>query len=470
MNDRSSPGITQQTSRSEVVQGSTEPVPYLVRALECEALAAGSTRVALSEVNEVCIGRGERRVERTREGKQARIRLSIPDRKASLDHARLLRVDAEWVIEDRGSTNGTAVFGSRITRTALADGDVIEIGSTLFLYREAPGSGRPLTDKELLPGGKDELATLSPALEEGVGRIRRIAASQLSVLLLGETGSGKEVVARSIHVGSGRPGAFVPVNCGAIPGPLMEAQLFGHVKGAFTGAVRDEIGFVRSAHFGTLFLDEIADLPPSSQAALLRVLQSGDVTPVGSAKSIHADVRVLAATHKNLETLMDQGIFRRDLYARLAGFAHPLLPLRDRPEDLGWLVGTLLARHAAKVAPIQLKLDAARALFAYPFPMNVRELEQCLASALVLADGEPIALLHLPDALRKLHSQPLRPSRAPASPEPESAEDRAVRDCLLEALRETGGNVSETARRLGKARQQVQRWLRRFAIDPSRFQ
>ena len=460
--------ITYQTLRPEQLTQRAELVPILLRALECDDVGAGSSRYTLANVAEVVIGRGDREASRTSVGQAYQLQIRIPDQRVSRDHARIVREGERWVVEDLGSRNGTALFGAPVARTELESGDVIEIGSTLFLFREVQGSILSVFDKEIRPGHAAELATLSPALEEGLVRIRRIAASALSVLLLGETGAGKEVVARAIHEMSRRPGPFVAVNCGAIPGPLMEAQLFGHVKGAFTGAVRDEVGFVRSAHTGTLFLDEIADLPSSSQAALLRVLQSGEVTPVGSTRSIHSDLRILAATHKDVEALIDQGAFRRDLYARLAGFVHTLLPLRDRPEDLGWLVGTLLARHAPG-ADLKLRKDAARALFSYPFPLNVRELEQCLASALVLADGEPIAWEHLPGALRDIQNETTRP----AAPAPETAtlseQDRAVRGELEGALRATNGNVSEAARRLGKARQQIQRWVRRFGIDLSTF-
>jgi DNA-binding NtrC family response regulator len=245
----------------------------------------------------------------------------------------------------------------------------------------------------------------------------------------------------------------------------MESQLFGHLKGAFSGATRDETGFVRSANYGTLFLDEIGDLPANSQAALLRVLQEGEVTPVGSSKPTKVDVRVVCATHRPLEELMEEGTFRRDLYARLAGFVHSLPPLRERREDIGLIVAAIL--RGSKVqggTEVRFRPEAARALLRYDWPLNVRELEQCLATSAVLAEKGLIAVEDLPPTVARW---------ATAKPEDEgegpSSEDEALRRELVQHLEATGGNVSEVARAMGKARQQVQRWLRRFGIDPEKY-
>ena len=279
------------------------------------------------------------------------------------------------------------------------------------------------------------------ALEEASVRLQRVAQSPLSVLLLGETGTGKEVFAHAVHTLSERPGPFVPVNCGAIPAALVEAARFGHVRGSFTSAVKDEIGLVRSAERGTLFLDEIADLPQSSQAALLRVLQNGEVTPVGSTRAVRTDVRIVAATHKDLDAAMAQGSFRRDLYSRLAAHVQTLPCLRHRPEDIGLLSVALLERHAPG-RPVQLRVDAARALFSYPFPLNVRELEQCLCAALVFAGTEPITFRHLPDKIRGAHgSSPPGPpparsfSPSPSVAPPLSEQDTVLRNELVAVLR-----------------------------------
>jgi DNA-binding NtrC family response regulator len=443
----------------------------LVCALECSAPLAGASRHRLRDVDEVRLVRGEREHSRTSEAGRSLLTLGVPDSKLSSRHACIRRETSVWVLEDLNSTNGSYVDGRRIARHELRHGDVLELGSTVFLFHELAASRGIPADLSLIPGERGPLTTLNPALEEVFTRFTRMAGSELPVLLLGETGTGKDLLARAIHDASGRSGRFVAVNCGAIPGTLLEAQLFGYTKGAFTGAVKDELGFVRAASFGTLFLDEIGDLATASQAALLRVLQSGEVTPVGSAQSIHADVRVVAATHQNLEQLMESGVFRHDLYARLAGFVNRVPPLRERREDLGLLVGTLLARNAANAGHVRIRLDAARALFRHAWPLNVRELSQCLAAALVLSHDGVIALSHLPDSIRHAIGNLPVPLSGPSrsSQPPLSAEDESIHAALLTALQETEGNVSETARRLGKARQQVQRWLRRFAIDPTQF-
>jgi transcriptional regulator with GAF, ATPase, and Fis domain len=214
------------------------------------------------------------------------------------------------------------------------------------------------------------------------------------VLLLGETGTGKELLARAIHRLSERKGPFVAVNCGALPMTLVEAQLFGHVRGAFSGAVADAPGLLRSSDGGTLLLDEVGDLPEPSQAALLRALQEREVMPVGGVRAIKTDLRVVAATHQPLEKLVAQGDFRKDFYARLAGYSFSLPPLRERREDIGLLVGAF-----ARERPIRLTAAAGRALLRYPWPLNVRELHQALDVAATLAEGELIDVMDLPPAV-----------------------------------------------------------------------
>jgi len=271
------------------------------------------------------------------------------------------------------------------------------------------------------------------------------------------------VLARAVHVLSQRPGPFVAINCGAIPANLVESQLFGHMKGAFSGAVRDEPGLVRSAHFGTLFLDEIGDLPAPSQAALLRVLQEGEVLPVGATRATKVDIRVVCATHRPLDDLMEKGEFRRDLYARLAGFAFAVPPLRERRADIGLIVASLLRSPKIQNGEaLRFRSDAARALLRYEWPLNIRELEQCLTTSSVLAEEGVIRLDDLPAQVAE---------SAPPSADPGASNERdeALRRELLLRLAETRGNLSEVARAMGKARQQVQRWVRRFGIDPEAF-
>jgi transcriptional regulator with GAF, ATPase, and Fis domain len=290
-----------------------------------------------------------------------------------------------------------------------------------------------------------------------------MAPSDVTVLLHGETGTGKELVARALHALSGRDGPFVPVNCGALPDTLVESELFGYRRGAFSGALEDRPGLVRSAARGTLFLDEIGDLPLAPQASLLRVLQEHEVRPVGSTATVAVDARFVCATHRDLAAMVSEGSFRADLLARLSGFVVELPPLRQRREDLGVIVATLLARLAPSRRGIRFTAAAATAILGHGWTGNVRELEQSLARALALAgDSDRIDLEHL-----DLRAGPQR-AEARHRPVPLSGADEKLREELLRSLEATGGNVSEVARQLGKDRKQIRRWIERFGIRRNR--
>lgn len=455
--------LTERTPSGGRVRG-VRIEPYLFLVIEGARLEAGGMRIALAGIELLQIGRGDaRRLLPATDGRQA---LEVPDSRMSGTHARILRKDGALHAEDAGSTNGTLVNGEALTSHPLHDGDIIELGQTLFLYREieedAPGRVKGLDPSAAGPV-EPGLETLDPNLARQFERLARVAASPLSILLLGETGTGKEVLARAVHALSRRPGPFVAINCGAIPQNLVESQLFGHVRGAFSGALKDEPGLVRSAQFGTLLLDEIGDLPTSSQAALLRVLQEGEVLPVGSTKSTKVDIRVIAATHMPLENLIEKGLFRRDLYARLAGYSFALTPLRDRRVDIGLLVAALLAAGRVGGRELRMHHEAARALVRYDWPMNVRELEQCLRAASVLADDDVITADDLPPTVAAALGASYLDDDAP------DARDEELRRELLVRMADAKGNVSEVARAYGKARQQIQRWLRKFGIDPEAY-
>jgi transcriptional regulator with PAS, ATPase and Fis domain len=301
---------------------------------------------------------------------------------------------------------------------------------------------------------------VSIELERRCGNLARIAASTVPVLVRGETGTGKELVARAVHERSGRRGAFVAINCGALPRSLVESELFGYKRGAFSGAKDDRDGLVRRADHGTLFLDEIAELPEESQVALLRVLQEGEVRPIGAGEVVPVDVRVVAATHQDLAHRIADGRFRQDLYARLAGFEVALVPLRDRREDIGSLVAALLPRITEDASGVTVHRQAARALLGYGYPLNVRELEQALRAAVVLAGGGEIRIEHLPEAMRGVTA----PAATVLRPE-----DRALRERLIEVLREARGNVAAAGRQMNKAPIQIRRWCRRFGIELGGF-
>jgi transcriptional regulator with GAF, ATPase, and Fis domain len=302
--------------------------------------------------------------------------------------------------------------------------------------------------------------TLVPDLERELVRLVQVAPSTVTITVRGETGTGKEVVARAVHRLSRRPGDFVAVNCGALSDSLVESELFGHKKGAFSGAVEDHDGLVRSANGGTLLLDEIGDLPPASQAALLRVLQEQEVLPVGATRPLPVDLRVISATHHDLESLVESGRFRADLLGRVGGFRLDLPPLRERREDLGLLIGTLIERLSGpRAEEVTLTEAAVRALYRYDWPHNVRELEKCLAAALVLASGRPIDVPHLSPAVR---------AGPPEDSDP-ALDDEALRARLVELLAQHDGNVSAVARAMGKARMQIHRWMKRFGLEPDQF-
>lgn len=392
--------LSHHARRVTTLRGAAQPQLYLL--LNCDHPLAFSARYSLDQLSEVAFGRAPEGSGPTlTEIDVGRFRLSVPDAWMSSTHASLRRMGDEWVLEDAKSKNGTLVDGRRCERASLADGNLIELGHTFFLFRPAvPRSkeGRASAEPGQIRPADPALATLVPGLSEEFEKLVAIAPSSVSVVIQGESGTGKELAAQAIHRMSGRSGAFVAVNCAALPGTLVESELFGYRKGAFSGAIEDRLGLVRSADLGTLFLDEIGDLPEPGQAALLRVLQEREVLPVGATRPVKVDIRVLAATHRDLAALVADGRFRGDLLARVSGLMFNLPPLRERREDLGLLIGMLLKRHfEGRAKQIRFSSEAARALLAHGWPSNIRELEQCLTAAVVLARGEPIQESHFPN-------------------------------------------------------------------------
>ncbi|MCW5802108.1 MAG: sigma 54-interacting transcriptional regulator [Deltaproteobacteria bacterium] len=413
----------------------------------------GPARFGLEDVDTITLGRGGARAA---ERRASTLAIALDDARLSTQHARMTRLGARWVLEDLGSKNGTWIGGDAVQQHTLDDGDVIEVGHTMLVFRDHGGEagdldGAPDADA---PG----LATLSPALAQQFASVARGARSSVPVMIGGETGTGKELIARAVHALSGRTGPFVAVNCGAVPATLVEAELFGHRKGAFTGAGDERTGLIRSAHGGTLFLDEIGELPGQAQAALLRVLQEGEVTPVGADRAISVDVRLVTATLRDLDEEVAHGRFRGDLLGRLLGLAVRLPPLRERREDLGMLVAQLLDR-ASPSARIRMTPDVVRTLYAHAWPRNIRELERTLAAACALA-RDVIDLEHLPESVRASIPSP----RVLTSPGALTDDERRLRDQLAAALAEHAGNVAAVARALGKDRTQIRRWMRRFHL------
>jgi NtrC-family two-component system response regulator AlgB len=267
---------------------------------------------------------------------------------------------------------------------------------------------RSLRDQLAVTQGTGEIITRSREMLAQLDLAARVAESTISVLIEGESGTGKELFAHFIHQKSPRAeGPFVKVNCAALPEQLLESELFGHVRGAFTGAVKDRQGRFELADGGTIFLDEVADLSPGIQAKLLRVLQSKEFEKLGESVPRKVDVRIIAATNRDLEEALKEGTFREDLFYRLNAVRIKLLPLRDRPEDLGLLIQHFLKKFG-KEAPLQLSAGVMKALRAYRWSGNVRELENVMERSVLLAQNGVIELTHLPEEIRSALERPAR--------------------------------------------------------------
>src|SRR5215813_1702859 len=349
---------------------------HLFLELECDRPLAGPARWRLSSLDRVRLGRGGARRSETLPRDLA---IEVPDGWMSVEHAELVHVEGRWIARDLGSKNKVVLDGQQVEEGELSDGTLIQLGHTFFRFRtDLPSVGPPSLDLQG-PGAIDPLTTLSVPFQAVLDRAAAVAPGRVPVLLIGETGTGKEVLARNIHAQSKRRGPLVPVNSGAIPTNLVEAELFGHKKGAFTGAAQDRLGWVRASDGGTLFLDEIGDLPLNVQAAFLRVLQESEVVPVGGHHPEALDLRVIAATHRDLKAMVREGSFRHDLLARLEGVTLELPALRDRPEDIPLLIALLLRKLAPERPDVKLTPSAAHALLTHDWPLNIRELEQALA-------------------------------------------------------------------------------------------
>jgi DNA-binding NtrC family response regulator len=427
-------------------------------------------------------------------------RLEVADEWMSRPHARLIPAGGgELWLEDAGSRNGVmllvpsdtggsparAARAGRITRHRLRHGDLFVTGRTAWRYcGERIEDPAELVALSARPFGPSR--SVAPAYLRAVRLLARAATSTLSVLVTGPSGAGKEVAARELHARSGRSGKLVAVNCAALPEGMVEGQLFGHRKGAFTGATEGSPGLILSAHGGTLLLDEIGDMPLAAQAKLLRVLEEREVLALGDVTPRKVDVRVIAATHADLRVRVQEGRFRGDLLARLAQVTVRLPALHERREDLGTLLPVLLGPLGAHPT-----VEAARALLLHGWPYQIRELASSLASAALLAGASAagpaaIRLEHLPEMIREAG----HPEAIPAAPDearPEGSGDaggaartarsdaaaaaarRPSRAELEELLRRHHGNVTAAAQEVGKGKMQIYRWLRHHGLDPDRF-
>ncbi len=408
------------------------------------------------------------------------LEIRIPGRFVSSRHAEIRRSNGIWTLQDAGSTNGTFVNGQRIQSVELADGDLIEVGHTYLKLALATPAPECI---ESDPGERAPaaLTTLLPWLEAAFRRLQTAARTPLTINIVGATGTGKELMARAVHALSRRSGELVAVNCGALAPTLVHSLLFGHVRGAYSGAVRDERGFIRAADRGTLFLDEIEELPLDVQAMLLRVIQESEVVPVGSSQAVRVDVRVIVAGQTPLPRLVEQRKFRADLHARLQGFSLHLPSLAERREDFGVLVCALLTKVGGQ--SFTFSRQAGYALLSHGWPQNIRELEQTLRHACSLAENSHVRTRDLPSSIvqpptdgapREATNGPalrLDPESLPggiAAPQLSDA-DRALRVRLVALFAEYEGNVSAVARAMGKTRTQVHRWTQRLGLRIDAF-
>ncbi len=420
-------------------------------------------------------------------GSECSVCLPDPDRHLSRVHFVVQRQGDVVTVHDR-SCNGVWIAGSRMTSggsRAWRAGETIHLPGWRAELRSndacadtpasaeatsrcsyAPSDGQPPVPTASRPGREDSLFEFdrdgligrSPPMLALFESIRRFARHDVPVLIRGETGTGKELVARALHTRSRRSrGAFVAVNCGGIHESTAASRLFGHSRGAFTGAVTSNTGAFREAAGGTLFLDELGELPLGLQAALLRAIETREVVPLGSSRPIPVDFRLLAATHRDLDSMVRSGHFRADLLFRLNVATLPVPPLRERGEDI-----ELLAQHFLQTlsvgTPSPLDLFAIRALRAHPWPGNVRELRNATLRALLTADGGRVLTEHF--AL----NPPAGPGTTNDLKVRYSAHESDRRQ-LVRALADCGGNRKEAARTLGIARSTLYERIRRWGVD-----
>jgi two-component system response regulator AtoC len=338
-------------------------------------------------------------------GRSRKCDLCIDHPSVSREHA-VFYGSTPVTVEDLESTNGTTIAGTRIpkrTRVAIQRGQVVAIGAAVVVIRATLENDAPQVAQPRAPGRADHHAPAVIVVDDGMRELYRVVdlvgKGDLSVILLGETGAGKDVIADAIHRRSTRgSAAYVRVNCAALPDALLESELFGYERGAFTGAVQAKPGLLEVADGGTLFLDEIAELPLPMQAKLLRVLESREVTRVGGLKSRSIEVRFICATNRDLVALVRSGAFRQDLYFRLNGISLVIPPLRQRRAEIAPLAQSFVVQACRDAArpQVPITVEAMRQLEAHDWPGNVRELRNVIERAVTLCTGTAIDIHHLP--------------------------------------------------------------------------
>jgi len=409
-------------------------------------------------------------------GQQEGNHFVLTDDTVSRRHAEISRTADGIVLRDLGSTNGTFVDQVRVKAVFLGERMVFRVGKSdiEFQLHDEVVEIVPMQDTRF-----EGLVGASLQMREMFAVVERVARTELTVLVTGETGTGKELVSRAIHNRSSRrDGPFVVFDCGAVARNLIESELFGHERGAFTGAVAARAGVFEQAHGGTIFLDELGELPLDLQPALLRVLEQREVKRIGDRKVRNVDVRVVAATNRDLAERVQAGQFREDLYYRLAVVEVPLPPLRERGEDLEILIEHLLTSASFDHSVKGCTPDVLQLFGQYRWPGNVRELRNTLLRAIPFCEGDLVDLHALPDALRADVATPRAPEPAPTEavevPLPntsmtlkeakEQLIDAFERRYLEDLLQRCEGNVSRAARDAGVDRKTIARMLKRHGI------
>lgn len=428
--------------------------------------------------------------ELTRIGRAANSDVLIEDSSVSRRHALIQRQeDGDHVLTDLGSANGTTLNEERINLpVVLRDGDRIGIAEyqMVFSGKEAEGDDEPSGDTLFTTAestvnedrghrrlNRVQIVGGGARMLEVLGQVRQAAQSIIPILITGETGTGKELVARAIHEGSSRAsGVFVPINCSALPEALLESELFGHRRGAFTGAQQDRAGLFEAAKGGTVFLDEVGELPLAMQPKLLRFLQDGEIRRVGDVEPRNVDVRVISATNRDLKAEIESEQFRQDLYFRLSTFTIELPPLRDRRGDIPLLAERLLRIQSdlQKKRVRGVEPAALEALGSYDWPGNVRELENELARAVaILHDGDRISLSTLTPRVSGAESAHPSSGRSEEAEEEHPTELKGAmvefeRKHIAEVLEQNGGNVSKAAQALGLSRGGLHKKLKELGL------
>jgi len=381
----------------------------------------------------------------------------LDDNYVSAFHCRLFRKGDDWFVADLDSTNGTRVNGVTVTEARLEAGAVLSLGKVDL---------RLVEPQEKPTSSFEGLISQDPAMRPVFTTIERAAPTDETILITGESGTGKEVVAQACYRLSRRAQKpLVALNCAAISKELMESELFGHEKGAFTGAQTKRTGLMEEAHQGTMFLDEIGELALDLQAKLLRALESGEIRRVGSNQPLMVNVRVLAATHRSLPERVQQGEFREDLYYRICVIEIHLPPLRKRPRDIPLLANYFLEQATSQTEPKMLTEKALEELAQYRFPGNVRELKHIVTRAAILCEGQQIEPRHLTFAPPTLADRVAESKLY--------RQNKTLREVEIEAIRETlashDGNQRAAARTLGLARSTLISKMEKYGIDPKTF-